>query len=94
MIADFINNYLRPEVKSLILQYTLSCPLGHDIKSIRERRKYLKYIWFKNRYDAANNTNSKSSFSLWIFNPKGDNFEDRWKRLLEENADGSIRSYN
>ena len=42
-IKYFINNYICPELKSLILLYTLSTPIKEELLELFEKRKYIKY---------------------------------------------------
>lgn len=44
-IKYFINNCICPELKSLILQYTLSTPIKEELLEMFEKRKHIKYKW-------------------------------------------------
>ncbi len=44
-ITEFVNNWIRPEVKALIQQYALSSPIDRELAKFMETRKHLKYGW-------------------------------------------------
>tara|TARA_Y100000741_G_C18223093_1_gene546747 strand:- start:597 stop:908 length:312 start_codon:yes stop_codon:yes gene_type:complete len=49
-IADFINNWLRPEVKFLIIQYTLYSPIKSELNELFRKRKNIQYKWIRFEY--------------------------------------------
>ena len=62
-IAYFINNRIPPEIKSLILQYTLSTPIKEELLEFSEKRKNIEYKWFDLDFDYFH---SVGVFPEWI----------------------------
>ena len=85
-INDFINNWLRPEVKFLILQYTLSSPIKSELSKVFNERKDIQYKWVRYEY-SWRLQKPYPTFTFYIVNPtkKQEHFE-----LLEEESNGIV----
>lgn len=84
-INDFINNWLRPEVKSLIFQYTVSTPIKSELKKLFNERKYIQYKWVRYEYSWRLQKPSPT-FTLYIVNPT----PKKHSELLEEESNGIV----
>ena len=75
-INDFINNWLRPEVKFLILQYTLSLPIKSELSKVFNERKDIQYKLVRYEY-SWRLQKPYPTFTLYIVNPtkKQEHFE-------------------
>jgi len=85
-INDFINKWLRPEVKFLILQYTVSSPIKSELKKFLNKRKYIKYKWVRYEYSWRMRTPTPT-YCLYIHNS---NSKRRGIDLLEEEPNGAV----
>ena len=86
-INDFINNWLRPEVKFIILQYTLSSPIKSELKKLFNERKDIQYKWVRYEY-SWRFQKPTPTLSLYILQKKGN--EKRCIDLLDEEPNGSV----
>tara|TARA_Y100001935_G_scaffold106712_1_gene88550 strand:- start:327 stop:689 length:363 start_codon:yes stop_codon:yes gene_type:complete len=85
-INDFINNWLRPEVKSLIFQYTVSTPIKSELKKLFNERKYIQYKWVRYEY-SWRLQKPLPTFTLYIVNPAK---KKQHSELLEEESNGIV----
>ena len=85
-INDFINNWIRPEVKFLILQYTLSSPIKSELKKLFNERKDIQYKWIRYEY-SWRLQKPLPTFTLYIVNPTK---KKQYYELLEEESNGIV----
>ena len=84
-VTDFINNWLRPEVKFLIFQYTISCPIKSELEKVFLKRKTIQYKWVRYEYSCRFQRPSPT-FTLYIDNSVNKSTE----LILEEESDGLV----
>ena len=90
-ISDFINNWVRPEVKGLIQQYTLCCPFKADIKYFLEKRKSKIYGWcIINEYCFDSGKVRHFSVLYLKDSSKITPFE-KWTDVLKESPNGNVK---
>ena len=99
-INDFINNWLRPEVKFLIFQYTISTPIKSELNKVYNERKKIQYKWIRFEYSWRLQTPSPT-FCLFVDNPtkrqKNFNPLNSLKPIdpvLEEESNGLVYTSN
>ena len=96
-INDFINNWLRPEVKFLIFQYTISTPIKSELNKVFNERKNIQYKWVRYEYSWRLQTPSPT-FCLFVDNPtkrqKNFNPLKPIDPVLEEESNGLVYTSN
>lgn len=99
-INDFINNWLRPEVKSLIFQYAISTPIKYELNKVYNERKNIQYTWVRYEYSWRQQRPSPT-FCLYIDNPikRKRNFNPfstsrPMEPILEEESNGLVYTSN
>jgi|TARA_B110000444_G_C18643829_1_gene502751 hypothetical protein len=96
-ISDFINNWLRPEVKFLIFQYTISTHIKSELNKVCNERKKIQYKWIRFEYSWRLQTSSPT-LCLYVDNPtkrqKNFNPLKPIEPILEEESNGLVYTPN
>ena len=89
-ICDFINNWVRPEVKALIQQYTLCCPFKEEIKNRMKRHKRIKYGWMITKEYCFDTCRTRHFSLLYIEDTTKTSPFEKWTDILKEGPSGNV----
>lgn len=89
-IAVFVNNWLRPEVKSLIQQYTLCSPIKKELETVMKKRECLSYDWCIMHQYCFDTSSARRFSTLYIEDSSKEHPSDKWTDLLKETPNGKV----